>query len=199
MSKQACLQSDQQPKFEDQKFMLDNFDIQDIHNQKRNSSFDSQMHTAFDTEKVARPKSIDLNIEDLKCFEVVKDQYQKLGVVFDNCIAIQPSNPAFPTKSGLLVLMGAPKGGYLEATFLQPVQFVSALVTSSQRLVLSAYNRDRQLLTQTALPGANLANSDAALPPNTRLSLTVDDIYSITFCAFDGQFTIDDFSFCFES
>ncbi len=196
MLKQACLQSDQQPKFEDQKLMLDNFDIRDIHNQMVHSSLQSQMHTALDSEKVARPKSINLNMEDLKCFEVVKDQYQKLGVVFDNCIAIQPSNPAFPTKSGLMVLMGAPKDGYLEATFLQPVQFVSALVTSSQRLVLSAYNCDRQLSTQTVLPAANLANSDSALPPNTQLSLRADEIYSVTFCAFDGQFTIDEFSFC---
>ncbi|MCP6761162.1 MAG: hypothetical protein NHB32_21025 [Fischerella sp. CENA71] len=187
MFKRTYLQSDQQPKFEDQKLMLDNFDIQDIH---------SQMHRVVDTEKVARPKSIELNIEDLKCFEVVKHQYQKLGVVFDNCIAIQPSNPAFATNSGSMVLMGAPKSGYLEATFLQPVQLVSALVTSSQRLALSAYNCDRQLLTQTILPGANLANSDSALPPNTRLSVKADEIYSITFCAFDGQFTIDGFSFC---
>ncbi len=198
MLKQACLQSDQQPNFEDQKLMLDNFDIQDISNLMVNSSFNSQLHTALDSEKVVRSKSIYVNIEDLKCFEVVKDQYQKLGVVFDNCIAIQPSNPAFPTHSGLMVLMGAPKDGYLEATFLQPVQFVSALVTSSQRLVLSAYNRDRQLLTQTVLPGANLANSNSALPPNARLSLRADEIYSITFCAFDGQFTIDKFSFCFS-
>ncbi|KOP26028.1 hypothetical protein AMR41_12230 [Hapalosiphon sp. MRB220] len=196
MLKQACLQSDQQPKFEDQKLMLDNFDIQDIQNQMVHSSLQSQMHTALDSEKMARPKSINLNMEDLKCFEVVKDQYQKFGVVFDNCIAIQPSNPAFPTKSGFIVLMGAPKDGYLEATFLQPVQFVSALVTSSQRLVLSAYNRDRQLSTQTVLPAANLANSDSALPPNTQLSLRADEIYSVTFCAFDGQFTIDEFSFC---
>jgi hypothetical protein len=199
MLKQACLQSDQQPKLEDQKLMLDNLDIQNIHNQMVDSSLHSQMHTAFGTEKVAIPNCIYLNLEDLKCFEVVKHQYQKWGIVFDNCIAIQPSNPAFPTYSGLMVLMGAPKGGYLEATFLQPVQFVSAFVTSSQRLLLSAYNRDRQLLTQTVLPGANLANSDSAVPPNTLLSVTANDIHSVTFCGFDGQFTIDNFCFCFQS
>jgi hypothetical protein len=199
MLKQACLQSAQQPKLEDHKLMLNNLDIQDIHNQMVDSSFHSQMHTALDTEKVAIPNCIYLNLEDLKCFEVVKHQYQKWDIVFDNCVAIQPSNPAFPTYSGLMVLMGAPKGGYLEATFLRTVQFVSAFVTSSQRLVLSAYNRDRQLLTQTVLSGANLANSDSAVPPNTLLSVTANDIYSVTFCAFDGQFTIDNFGFCFQS
>ena len=76
---------------------------------------------------------------------------------------------------------------------------MSAFVTSSQRLLLSAYNRDRQLLTQTVLPGANLANSDSAVPPNTLLSVTANDIHSVTFCAFDGQFTIDNFCFCFQS
>lgn len=199
MLKQACLQSHQQLKFEDHKLMLDNFDIQNIHNQMVDLSFHCQMHTALDTEKMAIPNCIYLNLEDLKCFEVIKHQYQKWGIVFDNCIAIQPSNPAFPTDSSLMVMMGAPKGGYLEATFLQPVQFVSAFVTSSQRLVLSAYDRDRQLLTQTVLPGANLANSDSAVPPNTLLSVTANDIYSVTFCAFDGQFTIDNFCFCFQS
>ncbi len=76
MLKQACLQSDQQLKFEDHKLMLDNFDIQDIHNQMVDSSFHCQMHTALDTKKMAIPNCIYLNLEDLKCFEAVKHQYQ---------------------------------------------------------------------------------------------------------------------------
>jgi hypothetical protein len=195
MGKQACLQSNQRPKFEDRQFTLGHFDIQ---NQTIDSTFQSQMQAAAgSSEKVAIPNCIYLNLENLKCFEVVKRQYEQWDVIFDNCIAIQPSNPAFPTHSGQVVLMAAPKSGYLEVTFLRPVQFVSAFITSSQRLVLSAYNRDRQLLAQTVLSGANLANSDSAVPPNTLLSVKASDIHRVTFCAFDGQFTIDGFSFCF--
>jgi hypothetical protein len=140
---------------------------------------------------------ISLNLEILKCFESVKLQYEELGIIFSNCIAIQPSNPAFPTNDGSIVLMGAPKSGFLEAAFVHPVNIAKVMITSSQRLIMSAYNRDRQLLVQNILPGANLANTDSVVPPNTSLSVIARDIYSITLCAFDGQFTINGFSFCF--
>lgn len=181
MVKQASLQSNTFVKFEDRLFAADDFDLKE---------------RVIDPRIVSSPTCTYLNFETLKCFETVEDQYQESGIVFDNCIAIQPSNPAFPTHSGTVVLMGAPKGGFLEASFVRPVSTVSAYVTSSQRLVLSAYNRDRQIIAQTVLPGANLANSDSAVPPNTLLSLKGKDIYSVSFCAFDGQFTVDDFSFC---
>ncbi|MDJ0619615.1 MAG: hypothetical protein QNJ63_23215 [Calothrix sp. MO_192.B10] len=137
-----------------------------------------------------------LQFANLKCFETVERQYENQGVIFSNCIAIQPSNPAFPIKSGTLVLMGSPNSGLLEATFVRPVRGVKALITSSQRLVLSAYNSDRQLLTQSILPAANLANSDSPVPPNALLCVQADNIHSITLCAFDGQFTVEEFSFC---
>jgi hypothetical protein len=136
-----------------------------------------------------------LNLEDLKCFETVEGQYENLGVIFENCIALQPSNPAFPAHSGLTVLMGGPKSGLLEAKFIRPVTQVSAYVTSSQRLIFSAYGKNKELLAQTVLPGENLGNSDSVIPPNTKLSLSAQDIHRVSFCAFDGQFTVDDFSF----
>ncbi len=154
-----------------------------------------------DVSVISNPPSMEalscvcLNLEDLKCFESVEKQYEKFGVIFHNCIAIQPSNPAFPSHSGLMVLMGAPKSGFLEASFVRPVHSVSTYVTSSQRLVLSAYDGNRQLLTQTILSGANLANTDSAIPPNTLLTVRANNIHSVTFCAFDGQFTLDDFTF----
>lgn len=136
-----------------------------------------------------------LNLETLKCFEVVENQYEEFGVIFNNCIAIQPSNPAFPTDNAI-VLMGAPKGGFLEVAFTRPVNKVKALITSSQRLLLSAYNRERKIVAQAVLPVGNLANSDSTLLPNALMSVKASQIYSITFCAFDGQFTVDNFSFC---
>jgi hypothetical protein len=190
--KQATLQTDKVPRFEDIKFARNQFDVQKqiVASVKR-----SQSEEGIDVSTIDAQTCICLNLEDLKCFEVVDHQYERWGVTFQNSLAIQPSNPAFPTNSGLTVLMGAPKSGFLEATFLRPVNQVSACVTSSQRLVLSAYDRDRQLLAQSILPSANLANSDSALPPNTLLSVTVENIHSVTFCAFDGQFTLSEFRF----
>jgi hypothetical protein len=145
----------------------------------------------------ATSNTICLNLEKLKCFEVVKNQYQEFGVEFENCIAIQPSNPAFPTRFSSVVLMAAPKNGLMEVTFTRPVCEFSAFVTSSQQLVLSAYGRDRKLLDQTTLPSANLNNSESTNLPNTKLTVKAKDIQYITFRAFDGQFIIDDLSFCF--
>ncbi len=194
MVKQATLQSHKlTTTIEDAKFALAKLNIQ---NEIKASACGDQAESTIDAARVTVPTCICLDLEDLKCFETVECQYERWGVIFHNSIAIQPSNPAFPTYSGLIVLMAAPKSGFLEATFLRPVNSVSAFVTSSQRLVLSAYDRDRQLIAQTALPSSNLANSDSAISPNTLLSITGNNIYSVTFCAFDGQFTLDNFRFC---
>ncbi|RCJ39204.1 hypothetical protein A6770_12245 [Nostoc minutum NIES-26] len=192
MVKRATLQLDKIPTFEDAK-ALDNSDVQ---NQVIASALRGQLEETVGNQQAAVPTCICLNLEDLKCFEPVDCQYERWGVIFRNALAIQPSNPAFPTHSGLTALMGSPKSGFLEASFLYPVNCVSAYVTSSQRIVLSAYDRDLQLLAQTVLPVANLANSDSALSPNTLLTVTANNIHSVTFCAFDGQFTLDDFRFC---
>jgi hypothetical protein len=190
--KQATLQTDEVPQFENSTFVRSQFDVrkQIVASVKR-----SQSDEGIDISTIEAPTCVCLNLEDLKCFEVVDHQYEHWGVIFGNSLAIQPSNPAFPTNSGLTVLMGAPKSGFLEAKFLRPVSQVSACITSSQRLVMSAYDRDRQLVAQSILHSANLANSDSVLPPNSPLSVTGQNIYSVTFCAFDGQFTLSDFCF----
>jgi len=143
------------------------------------------------------PTRVQLSFEELKCFEVVDRQFQPWGVTFRNCIAIRPSNPAFPPHSGTTVLMAAPKNGWLEATFPHWVRSVKAFVTSSQRLVLSAYNSDNQQLATVEISEPNLAGTDSPIPPNKQLLLEAPNIYRITFCAFDGQFTVDDLSFEF--
>jgi hypothetical protein len=194
MIKEATLQSNTVPTFEEQKISFGKINIQ---KQIVDSASPSQNKTDFDEQNAAAPTYTCLNLKDLKCFETVDRQYERSGIIFNNCIAIQPSNPAFSPNSDVTVLMGSPKSGFLEATFLRPVRWVSTFVTSSQRLVFCAYDRHNQLLTQTELPAANLANSGSVLPPRTLLSLTANNIYYITFSAFDSQFIIDDFSFCF--
>lgn len=136
-----------------------------------------------------------LDLEDLKCFEMVERQFQQWGVIFANAMAIHPSNPAFPPHSGNTVLIGAPKSGFLEATFTEPVSFVSGFVTSSRRAVLAAYDENGQPLAHAELPAANLAGSQASISPNVQLSLKAKNIYRVTFFSFDGHLTVDDFSF----
>ncbi|MEM7556856.1 MAG: hypothetical protein AAF378_22735 [Cyanobacteria bacterium P01_A01_bin.84] len=140
---------------------------------------------------------ISIKLDNLRCFETVERQYKNEGVIFNNTIAIEPSNPAFPTLVHRFVLMGSPKSGFMEASFIKPVKSVCAYVTSSQRLEFCAYNRDRQLIGKAILPGANLANSGSSLDPSSLLSINGDDIHDVTFSAFDGQFIIDGFSYCY--
>ncbi|MGB3754934.1 MAG: hypothetical protein WBA07_00985 [Rivularia sp. (in: cyanobacteria)] len=161
------------------------------------STYSSSQRPQNDTVDSSVTKCTFLQLDDLQCFEVVDLQYESRGIIFDNCIAIEPSNPAFPPHSGAIVLMSSPHSGLLEATFVNPVNSVSAFITSSQRLVLSAYDESRQLLNQTILPSGNLANSDSIIAANTLLSVSADNIHSVRFYAFNGQFTVDDLSFCY--
>jgi hypothetical protein len=144
---------------------------------------------------VVQPRQRYLDLEDLPCFEVVRDQFQSQGVVFNNAIALCPSNPAFPPRSGKNVLMGAPKNGLIEARFLYPMSVVSGFVTSSRRTVLSAYDADDRLIAEVELAEANLANSTSSLSPNTELYLTAKNIHRVIFYAFGGHLTVDDISF----
>jgi hypothetical protein len=148
---------------------------------------------------VIRPSSVCLNLEELKCFEVVEHQFHHYGVTWKNAIALQPSNPAYPPRSGSIVLMGAPKSGWLEAIFSQPIYKFCCYVTSSQRTVVSAYDPQGKLLVRTSLLGPNLAGFESQLPPNAQVMIEEANISRITFYAFDGQLTLADLSFNFES
>ena len=193
MLKTDSLELDTVLTFKAPQFMPSEFDLENIATSSGPRTQTVQVnHSQIETQ----PKCLSLKLENLKCFEKVEHQFQESGVIFRNCMAIQPSNPAFPLRSASVVLMGSPQSGLLEASFLNPVKSVSAFITSSQRLILSAYDCDRQLLAQSVLQSANLANSDSGVSPNTLLFVRANNIHSVTFCAFDGQFTVDGFSFC---
>lgn len=146
---------------------------------------------------VIRPSSVCLNLEDLKCFEVVEHQFHHYGIAFINAIALQPSNPAYPPRSSTTVLMGAPKSGWLEVRFSQPVCLFCCYVTSSQRTILSAYDHQDKLLDRQSMTGPNLDGSDSPLPANTQLKVEQPNISRLTLYAFDGQLTVADLSFGF--
>ncbi len=136
----------------------------------------------------------ELNLKELQPFEVVEDQFQKLGVQFSNAIALVPSNPAYPSANAQLVLMGSPKRGWLEATFATPVKFVTGYVTSSRRTVMAAFDETDTPVAQIET-GANLAGSGSTIPPNVPLSLRGKNIRRVTFYTFDGQLTLGRFRF----
>ncbi|MGF1498338.1 MAG: hypothetical protein ACFB8W_16175 [Elainellaceae cyanobacterium] len=138
---------------------------------------------------------VQLDLEGLQCFEVVRQQYHQLGVVFKNAIALRPSNPAFPPYSGSMVLMGAPKNGFLEAIFTKPTSSVSACVTGSRRTAANAYDSKGELVETVQTPDANLATAESAADANYRLTLTTSNISRVVFQCLGGQFTLDDFSF----
>ncbi len=143
------------------------------------------------------PSCIRIGLENLKSFEVVDHQFKNWGLTFSNAIAIEPSNPVFAVSPGIKVLMGAPKSGLIEMNFKFPVKFVSGLVTSSRRTVLSAYNQNEELLAQDEMPASNLLESNSVIPPNAQLTVNAQNIHKVTFYAFDGQLIVIDLSFGF--
>ncbi|WP_234300759.1 hypothetical protein [Sphaerospermopsis aphanizomenoides] len=196
MVNQPTLQLEQAQKLESTKFQLDRSDIP---NEIVASDSQDLVNEDIDDEQVTLPRCIRLNLDNLKSYETVHNQFKRLGIIFHNCLAIQPSNPAFPRHSGINLLMGSPKSGLLEVTFVRPVNWVSALVTSSQRLVIYAYDEEDKLLNESVLPTANIVNSGSDIPPNTMLSVSANYIKKVCFCAFDGHFTLDEFKFCFST
>lgn len=141
---------------------------------------------------------IRLDLEDLRCFEVVEQQFKHWGIAFRNAIALQPSNPAYQTRSGSTLLMGAPRNGWLEVNFSQTVKTFCCYVTSSRRMLLSVYDNQDELLVRHSLDEPNLAGFGSEIPPNAQLSVEESNISRITFYAFDGQLTITDLSFSFK-
>jgi hypothetical protein len=132
-----------------------------------------------------------LNLETLTPFEVIDRQFESLGITFNNAIALKPSNPAFPTYSGQMLLLASPDNGMISMTFAQPVSYVSGRVTSSRPTIVTAYNCLGQELVRKKLPSANLAGSNAPIPPNELLFVQARNIHKVTFYAFDGQLTLD--------
>ncbi|NJK27836.1 MAG: hypothetical protein HC925_03930 [Coleofasciculaceae cyanobacterium SM2_3_26] len=140
---------------------------------------------------------IRLDLEPLTCFEVVDRQFERWGMTFANAIAIQPSNPAFAPQTGSTVLMGAPKGGFLEIQFHRPACLVSAKVTSFRRPTLTAYDRSGACITQIEgnIPSDGDRPTGAETCPQSPkllLSANIPNIHRITLHAFGGQLTVDE-------
>lgn len=144
---------------------------------------------------ISSPNSVHLDFENLGCFEAVEKQFLQVGVVFHNAIALKPSNPSFPVEFGQTVLMGAPRSGLLDATFVRPVKFVHALLTSSRRAIITAFDETDAIVAKAEIPTANLANSNASCSPNQPICLKASAIHRIRIRSIGGQFTMGNVAF----
>ena len=144
-----------------------------------------------------RAADVCLDFEELENFDVVQYQFEQWGVRFDNAIALHPSNPAFPPHSGMMVLMSAPKAGWLEIEFSQPVQAVGGYITSSRPARMVAFDHKQQVLKKAGFPSANLAHPQSAIAPNSYLAVQSANIHRVVLHALGGQLTLDDLKFCF--
>jgi len=144
------------------------------------------------TDASMRHACVRLDMNDLQCFEKVRYQFEQWGVVFENAIALHPSNPAFPTRSGAIVLTGAPQSGWIGAEFRYPVSYVGAFVTSSRQISLSAYNAKDELVAKAEIPGSNLRDDTSIFQSNLLLSARGQQIVRVVLQAFDGQLTLDE-------
>ena len=146
---------------------------------------------------VIKTEEIKLNFKEIKCFEVLEEQFAHLGLICSNAIAIQVSNPAFPCRQGSVSLIKQTLNRCLEFKFSQPISFFSCNITSSRKTVLSAYDHQGNLLTRSELSQSNLVGSDSPIPANAPLGVQARNISRITIDAFDGQLTLTELSFTF--
>lgn len=142
---------------------------------------------------------VQLSLEDMSGFTILTNQLADLGVLFENTVVLQPSNPAYPARSGNNVLIGSPRPGWLTAHFSQPVNWVSCYITAPRRTILTAFNEKDEMLAQTELSAGNLADSDSPIQPNYQLTLRVPNIHHIVVHCLGGHFTLDDLNFDFQN
>lgn len=141
-------------------------------------------------------EAIKLNFEEIKCFEILENQFAHLGLTCSNAIAIQASNPAFPEGKGASIIKQT-INRCLEFNFSKPINFFSCYITSSRKTILSAYDNRGNLLTRSELSQSNLVGSNSPIPANAPLGVQARNIARITIDAFDGQLTLTELSFTF--
>jgi hypothetical protein len=137
------------------------------------------------------PEFIQLDFEELSLFEQVQNQYQNLGVRFEGAIAIHPSNPAFASPSGSLVIIPSGEGLSITVHFDRPIRQTKAVVIGARSVRLTAFDRHGNVLiqertsTQLQIP----AEAIASLPAE-KLAAIAEKIVRIVFAS-DAPFILD--------
>ncbi|MGP1371690.1 MAG: hypothetical protein ACTS3T_02595 [Almyronema sp.] len=150
------------------------------------------------TEAPLAPRSVTetrLDWESLPPFTLLSDQFQHLGVIFDNAVVVEPSNPAYPTYASDRLVTSSPKSGWIKASFARPVKSVSGRITCSRPMLLIAFDLQQRIVAQEEIADANLATSKSGIDPNQLLQVKGDDIQSVKFHCLGGQLAITEFSF----
>jgi len=143
--------------------------------------------------------TIALPFDRLACFADVADTFADLGVRFNNAISLIPSNPSYPAGDSSRVIVSAPQNGALEIYFDRPIAYLTAWVTSSRAMTMSAKDDTGAIVARSGLACGNLHGSDSPLPANHPATVMAPAIHSVMFSAFDGQIALRDVSFAFAS
>ena len=151
----------------------------------------------LDPTKLLPSGFVELNFEDLSAFEQVRDQYSDLGIKFDKAIALQPSNPAFPPRSGAVVLMPMNHGLSLSVYLYRSIQAIGAFVTGTRQVRLTAFDCNGQVVAQSDTGVRRYVHEQRETVdplPRHKLELSAKAIARVEFAS-DSPFTLDDF-FC---
>lgn len=117
-----------------------------------------------------------LDLQVLKPLESVMHQFESRGVVFEDAIALIPSNPRFICRSGQFVLMPAHPDNTLAIDPQPMVQRLYLCGRGTQPIVVKTWDADGNLQsTQTA----DLPPSDSTLLPCQILKLATEGIHRI--------------------
>jgi hypothetical protein len=142
------------------------------------------------------PQLLGLDFEDLTVFEAVTEQYNHLGLHIRGAIAIDPSNPAFPPKSGSVVLMPASHEMIVTVSFDQPIAWMSVFVCSAGCVGLTAFDAAGNIVAHlnTVVSSSNLepANKYPATWHGQQLELNRHGIARVMFHSSE-PFILDDF------
>ncbi|MEM9451166.1 MAG: hypothetical protein AAGA75_21870 [Cyanobacteria bacterium P01_E01_bin.6] len=142
-----------------------------------------------------QPNLVHLDFSHLSSFERVGEQFATSGIVFHNTIALRPSNPSFLIGSEQTVLMGAPKSGLLDATFLRPAKFVTIALTGSRRTVVTGFDAAGAIVDKAEISEANLVSAHNNYQPNYPVYLQATDIHRMRLRSIGGQFTVSSMTF----
>ncbi|MGK7905376.1 MAG: hypothetical protein AB4352_29020 [Hormoscilla sp.] len=138
---------------------------------------------------------VQLNFEDLKTFERVTDQYQHLGVGFEQAIALSPSNPAFQPRTGSLALMPPSHQKSITVSFLRSIAKVGAYVSNVIPVTLTAYDEDGNRLGSASSQPCSFPEPGVALERQL-LELEIEGVAYVTFYS-DAPFILNDLFFLY--
>ena len=95
-----------------------------------------------------------VNFQTLSSFEVVTDQYQNWGLLFEGAIALTPSNPSFLSESGNVVLMPEAGRKMLKIHLHRPIRHLTIGVRGAGVINFIALGENGHCLTRCSIEGS---------------------------------------------